>query len=48
VKIVIDTNVVVSAVLKDRIPEEVILFVVSNPEFDWIISQEILDEYLKT
>lgn len=44
-KIVIDTNVVVSAVLKDRIPEEIILFVVEKSDFDWIVSPEILNEY---
>lgn len=39
-KIVIDTNVVVSAVLRDRIPETVILFVIGNPEFEWVASRE--------
>jgi len=45
VKVVIDTNVVVSAILKDRKPEEVILFVRRRPEFEWIASPEILAEY---
>lgn len=44
-KVIIDTNVVVSAVLKDRIPEEIILFIVKNSDFDWIVSSEILGEY---
>ncbi|MEA2173557.1 MAG: uncharacterized protein QOD00_1149 [Blastocatellia bacterium] len=44
-KIVIDTNVVVSAALKDREPETVILFVVEHPDFEWIVSASILDEY---
>ena len=44
-KVVIDTNVVVSAILKDRKPEEVILFVRRRPEFEWIASPEILAEY---
>ena len=42
----IDTNVVVSAVLKNRVPEEVILFVVENPDFEWIASPEIVTEYI--
>jgi predicted nucleic acid-binding protein len=33
-RVVIDTNVVVSAALKDRKPETVILFVANHPEFD--------------
>ncbi len=44
-KVVIDTNVLVSAVLKDREPETVILFVVRREDFDWVVSPEILTEY---
>src|SRR5215207_5485541 len=43
--VVIDTNVVVSAVLRDRIPEMVITFVVSHPEFEWIASRKFVTEY---
>ncbi len=45
-KVVIDTNVVVSAILRDRIPEEVILFVVRHPDFEWVASPAIMTEYL--
>ena len=44
-KVVIDTNVLVSAVLKNRDPEAVILFVVERNDFEWIVSPEILTEY---
>ena len=44
-KVVIDTNVLVSAALKDRGPERVILFLVEHPEFEWVVSAEILREY---
>jgi putative PIN family toxin of toxin-antitoxin system len=45
-KVIIDTNVVVSAALKGRNPEEVILRIVSNPEkYQWMVSSEILSEY---
>ena len=44
-KVVIDTNVVVSAALKDRIPEELILFIVGHPEFEWRGTTEIVNEY---
>jgi len=46
VRVVIDTNVVVSAALKDRVPEELILFVIGNNEFEWVASAEIVEEYL--
>ena len=45
-RVVIDTNVVISAALKDRIPEQVILFVAGHPEFDWVASSDILAEYV--
>jgi putative PIN family toxin of toxin-antitoxin system len=44
-RVVIDTNVVVSAVLKDRVPEEVILFVASREDMEWVVSPEIMAEY---
>lgn len=44
-KVIIDTNVLVSAVLRDRDPELVIQFIVDCPEFEWVASQEILTEY---
>ena len=44
-KVVIDTNIVVSAALKDRDPEAIIRFVISHPNYDWIASQAIITEY---
>lgn len=45
-RVVIDTNVLVSAALKDGIPEAVILFVVGQPDIEWVASPQILTEYL--
>jgi uncharacterized protein len=44
-KVIIDTNVLVSAALSGRNPEFVILFIVSNSEIEWVVSAEILQEY---
>ena len=44
-KVIIDTNVLVSAAIADRNPEVVILFMVGNPEIEWVVSAEILTEY---
>ena len=44
-KVVIDTNIVISAALKDRNPEIVILFIAKHPEFEWMASTEIITEY---
>ena len=44
-KIVLDTNVLVSAVVTGRNPEVVILFIVENPDYEWVVSKEILTEY---
>jgi uncharacterized protein len=45
VKIVIDTNVLISAALRGRDPEAVILFVLEHDDYQWIVSSEILEEY---
>lgn len=45
IKVVIDTGVVVSAAFRDRTPEDVVLFVAGEDEFEWIVSPDILDEY---
>ena len=44
-KVVIDTNVLVSAILKDRDPEVVIIFVTERDDIEWIVSPEIMTEY---
>lgn len=44
-KVVIDTNVLVSAILRERSPEAVILWVLSQPEWKWLVSPEIMQEY---
>ncbi|MFM7447387.1 MAG: putative toxin-antitoxin system toxin component, PIN family [Leptolyngbyaceae cyanobacterium] len=44
-KAVFDTNIRVSAVLKDKDPELVIQFVVDHKDFDWIATSAILTEY---
>ena len=44
-RVVVDTNVVVSAILRDRLPERVLLFIIAQPDFEWVASPEILTEY---
>lgn len=44
-KVVIDTNVLISGILKDRDPERVLLFAASRSDVEWIVSPEILVEY---
>jgi uncharacterized protein len=42
-KVIIDTNIVVSAAIADKNPEAVILFVIANSAFEWVVSAEIID-----
>jgi putative PIN family toxin of toxin-antitoxin system len=44
-KVLLDTNVIVSAVLRDRAPEAVILWIAGQPDWEWMVSDEILAEY---
>ena len=45
IRVVIDTSIIVSAAFRDRTPEEIVLFVVENVEFEWVASTAILKEY---
>lgn len=44
-KIIVDTNILVSAIICDNIPEKVILWMISQPIIEWIASDAILQEY---
>jgi putative PIN family toxin of toxin-antitoxin system len=44
-KVVIDTNVLLSAAWRDKSPEAVILWVASHDDWEWVVSDEILMEY---
>jgi putative PIN family toxin of toxin-antitoxin system len=44
-RIVVDTNVLVSAILRGQTPREVIQFIIDTPNYDWMVSTEILREY---
>lgn len=44
-KVIVDTNVLVSAALKDRDPETVIRWIAGRPDCDWLITSAILEEY---
>lgn len=43
--VLVDTNVLLSAALRDRLPEQVVLYVATHDEFRWIVTAEILQEY---
>ena len=44
-KVIVDTNILVSAILRGRTPKEVIQFIIDTPDCDWLVSKEILEEY---
>jgi len=44
-KVIIDTNVFISAVWRDRNPEVVILWICNQPDWQWVVSKEIKREY---
>ncbi|MEH1890690.1 MAG: putative toxin-antitoxin system toxin component, PIN family [Nostoc sp.] len=44
-KVVIDTNILVYAVLKGRVPRDVLQFIFDNPDWQWIASEKIVVEY---
>jgi putative PIN family toxin of toxin-antitoxin system len=45
-KVLIDTNVLLSAALRDRLPEQVVLFIASHDDWNWLVTAEIQREYI--
>jgi len=45
-KVVLDTNVLISAAWRDRLPERVVLYVATSPDCQWIVTESILAEYV--
>ena len=46
-KVIIDTNVLLSAALRDRVPEQVVLFIATNDEWTWLVTPDIWQEYVE-
>jgi uncharacterized protein len=46
VKVLIDTNVLVSAILRDKTPETVIIWIVSQEDWAWVVTPSIKAEYI--
>ncbi len=46
-KVIIDTNILISAAISGRKPEEVIKFIIASSDYQWIVSPSILDEYVQ-
>lgn len=44
-KVIIDTNILVSAIIRNNIPQQIILWIISQPFIEWIASDEIVEEY---
>lgn len=44
-KVIIDTNVLVSAIICDKTPEAIIKWVITQDNWQWIASPDILKEY---
>ncbi|MEO7995634.1 MAG: putative toxin-antitoxin system toxin component, PIN family [bacterium] len=44
-RIVIDTNVLISAAICDRVPELILRWIGAHVDFEWIVSASLLAEY---
>lgn len=44
-RVVIDTNILVSAAIAGRKPESIIVWIIAQPDYEWVVSEEILAEY---
>ena len=43
---VIDTNVLLSAALRDRLPERAVYFIATSDDWSWLVTEQILQEYI--
>ena len=44
-RVVIDTNILVSAVIRDRLPARVLLWCLERHDVEWVVTPAILEEY---
>ncbi|MEB3121807.1 MAG: putative toxin-antitoxin system toxin component, PIN family [Snowella sp.] len=44
-RIIIDTNILISSALKRAKAKTVIAYIISSTEYQWLVSSEIIDEY---
>lgn len=44
-RVVIDTNVLLSAAYRDRLPERVVLWCIGQAQCEWLVSTAIMQEY---
>jgi len=44
-RVIVDTSVLVSAIIRDNLPEQVIILIISQPAIEWIATAEIVKEY---
>lgn len=44
-KVIVDTNILISAIIRDNIPEQVIMWLISQPLIEWVATTEIIEEY---
>jgi putative PIN family toxin of toxin-antitoxin system len=45
-RVLVDTNVLLSAAWRDRLPEKVVQHVATAADCDWIVTSEIVNEYV--
>lgn len=44
-RVVLDTNVFISAALRDRLPEQVFKALIARDDWQWLVTQSLLAEY---
>lgn len=44
-KVIVDTNILISAIIRDNVPEQIIMWLISQPLVEWVATPEIIAEY---
>ncbi len=44
-KVIIDTNIFISAVIRDRLPERILIMIARRDDIEWVVTEAIVAEY---
>lgn len=44
-KVIVDTNILISAVIRDRLPERILMMIARRDDIEWIVTEAIVEEY---
>lgn len=44
-KVIVDTNILISAIIRDRLPERILIMIARRDDIEWVVTEAIVTEY---